>query len=295
VLQRDLAALEIRTGRILSDVELAHLAGAPLHEAVHAHEAYPHLARAHGLLRDALLKNVPGELVPLARSVLSRPPPDWAAEFRDDLCIVARSTEASSAERALCRLLIFEGIWLNLFIAARRTNGRFEGAGAGGRDIERAAGETLAHLLAVPLDEDASGDFRAFQVTLAAAMARLHEYVQTAWCAQLQHFAALDRVDEIHDIFEMRVNAEMLIRRASPAVEALLRNELESERALHLQPIPVARLPLEHPLILGDLTEGTLNKRSSRARKDLAANPKALACRKTTLADLFANLENVDA
>jgi hypothetical protein len=151
VIERDLAVFQVRLGQIISDVELARLRGVPFHVAVHAHEVYPHLSRAHGLLRDALLREVPTELLPLARAIVSRPPPDWAPDFRSDLCIVARSCEAKPEERALCRLLLFEGLWFNLFMAARQTNGRFEGAGAGGRDIERAASESFEKLLTVPL------------------------------------------------------------------------------------------------------------------------------------------------
>jgi hypothetical protein len=297
-LERGVAMLGLGIGQVLAEVERAHIRRLPLSEAVHSHETYPYLSRLHCQLRDALLGEVPLELEPFVRSVVQLPVPDWALELRNDLCVVARSTTAGAEERALCRLLLFEGIWLNLFLAAWRTNGRFEGMGASARDVERVANDTLESLLAIPLMEDATGDaFRPYETTMCAAMVRLREHVESLWKARVMAYVRRgDAVDDLQKLCDMRAAVEISLRKADPVHAVLLRNHFERGMAKHVQPIPVERLPLEHPRILAGKNKNSLDQQLARAKTILRKNSRGLARHNTrVLADLLTAQEPTNA
>ncbi len=286
VLRAGLEDLELGLGQLLADVERASRRGIPLNVAVHDHEAFPYLGRFHGLFHDAYLQELPAELVPLMRRIVRMPTPSWTSELLDALCIVVRSDTARVEERAFARLLMFEGIRVNLFMSAYRTGGRFEGVGGCRRDLDDVAAGVLAKLLARPLQTDDSD--MSFAVVVAAAIATLEERVEAL--REAQRF-----VEELRAACEQRAQLELLLRQADPVDAAIMRNHFD--RAPHQQPIPVARLPLEHPLILGGYNMATLNTRSHRAIKKLKKNRSAIARRPRpiTMADLIIELENENA
>jgi hypothetical protein len=285
-LDAGLADIELGLGQLLADVERAWRRNIPLSYAVHDHEAFPYLGRFHGLLHDAFVQDVPAELLPLMRQVVQTSTPGWAADLTDALCIVARSTNARSDERSLARLFVFEGLRVNLLMAAYRTNGGFEGLGGCRRDLDEVAAEQLAELLALPLAEsDADLPFASL---VASALSRLKLHIDALWSTQCL-------VEDLRTACEDRARLELALRQADPVDAAVLRNYFD--RAHHQQPIPVARLPKEHPLILGEHNEASLNTRAHRALEKLQADEQALSRRPrpVTLAALIIEAEASNA
>jgi hypothetical protein len=272
----------------LADVERARRKGVSLGHAVHAHEQYPYLGRFHGIMHDAFVIELPQELAPIMRRLIRRPPPGWGRELMDQLCVVARATAALPEERAFARLMLFEEIRASLALAAYRTNGGFEGVGGCRRDLDEIAGHELDKLLDTPLALDATAPYRPLITTIAAAMARLTEHVERLREVQWV-------VQDLGDATRARAELEMLLRDTDPVDATILRHRFD--RARHQQPIPVARLPLEHPLVLDGHTEASIHKRSSRALKKLKESPSALSCgpKPMTLPELLLHPEAFDA
>ena len=183
---------------------------------------------------------------------------------------------------------VFEGIRVNLTMVAYRPHGHFEGIGGCRRDLDRVADKDLANLLAIPQSVDASTPYRPFTTTVAAAIAHLRDHVDGLRAAQ-------KLIDELRTACEDRARLEMLLRNADPVDATVLRNHFD--RADHHQPIPVGRLPLEHPLILDGFSEDALNQRTSRAIKKLEHAPRSIVRRPhpISLADLICEGESPDA
>src|SRR5690349_15067681 len=154
--------IQLGLGQVLADVERAQRRRIPLSQAVRFHADFPYLGRLHGWIQDAFVAAMPSEFVAIMRRLKYMSPPAWTETFLDDLCVVARSTAARPEERALARLLIFEGLRVNLFMASYKTSGQFEGVGGCRRDLDELADEQLMKLLLVPLDIDASVPYRPF-------------------------------------------------------------------------------------------------------------------------------------
>lgn len=267
-------------GQLLADVEraLRRRGSVPLHVAVHDHEGFPYLSRFHGSLRDAFMMEVPAEMIPIIRRILGRPPPEWATETRDTLSIVARSSAASRGERAFATLMLFEGVCINLWMSAYRTNGQWEGVGGCGRDVDAVAWATVESLLGTPLganDEDLT-----FAAIVVAAMEHLCAFASHLGEAQLL-------IRELAVTCEARAAAELAFREADPIDAAVLRNYFD--RAHHQQPIPMSRLPREHPLVLQGFNENSINKRTERALDKL--EHRRPAPRPVTLAKLIVDAE----
>jgi hypothetical protein len=287
--QRELDALELMLARLLMDLLLADNQGVSLSEAIYQHDLFPHLGRVHGSLMDMWSMAVPKELQPIVRAGLAAPPPAWASEFRTTTCVIAASPQASPAERVLAKFTLFEGVVLNLMIAARRTNGHFEGVGCGRRDIEREAEATLHELLAAaPALGD--GDVRPYEVTVVAAMERLERYARRLWKSQVREARGADRdVEYVETLFARRRELELELRRAEPIDAAVMRHALTPA---HLPKAPVAHLPKQHPLILEGMTPNALEQRLSRATDRLTNRRGGLARRgQKTFLDMIDDVE----
>jgi hypothetical protein len=283
-----LTDLELGLGQLLGDVERAQRRGVSLGYAVHAHEDYPYLGRFHGTLHDTFVLELPPELAPIMKRVVRRPPPGWAHELLDQLCIVARAAEARPEERAFARLVIFEALRVGLGFVAYQTDGVFEGIGGSRRDMDTIAAVELERLLQTPLALDATTPYRPLVVTMAAAMVRLTEH--------LEGLRAVRSVtQELCNAIRDRAELEMLLRHSDPVDATILRHQYD--RADHLQPIPVSRLPLEHPLVLAGHTDTSIYKRRSRALEKLEQSPDTLerATKPLTLPELLLHLEDSDA
>lgn len=287
-LDEGLTDVELGLGQLLADVERAHRKGQSLGLAVHAHEQYPYLGRFHGMLHDAFVLELPSELAPIMRRLVGRPPPGWLRELMDQLCVVARATAAQPEERAFARLLLFEEVRLGLGLAAYQTNGAFEGVGGCRRDLDEIAGREVDKLLQVPLELDAMTAYRPLITTLAAAMVGLAEHVE-----HLREVHGV--VEELCDATHERAELEMLLRSADPVDATILRHWFD--RAPQQQPIPVPRLPLEHPLALAGHTEASIYQRRSRALRKLEHSPSALRrqTKPLTLSELLLHPEASDA
>lgn len=281
-LQAGLTHIQLGLGQLLADVERARVRGIPLNVAVHAHESFPYLGRFHGWLHDAFVMQVPGEIVPIARRILSIPTPAWTVELQNAFSIIARSGLARSDERALATLLLFEGIRFNLFIAAYRMNGWWEGVGGCRRTLDDLAWKEAEVVLAMPMRADEED--MTFNVIVVDAMHRLGDCAQQLWAAQ-------EMIEDLRQACAERARAEMVFREADPVDAAVLRNYFD--RAEHQQPIPMSRLPLEHPLVLEGHNEESLHARVFRATKKLATKVKRP--RPTTVADLIAEMEPTNA
>lgn len=287
-LDEGLTDLELGLGQLLADVERVWRKGVPLGHAVHAHEQYPYLSRLHGILHDAFVVELPAELASIMRRLIGRPPPGWVGQLVDQLCIVVRAAGADPAERAFARLVLFETIRLNLGFAAYQTNGGFEGVGGSRRDLDEIASEQLDQLLAIPLELDATMPYRPLITAIAAAMSHLTERVE--------HLRELhSAVQELCQATHERAQLEMLLRDADPVDATVLRHRFD--RAPRRQEIPLARLPLEHPLVLVGHTEESLYQRSSRALRKLEQSPTTLRrdTRPLTLPELLLHAEDSDA
>lgn len=287
-LDQGLTDLELGLGQLLADVERARRKGVSLGLAVHAHEQFPYLGRFHGFLHDAFVMELPSELAPIMRRFVGRPPPGWIRELMDQLCVVVRATAAQPEERAFARLLLFEEVRLSLSLAAYQTNGGFEGVGGCRRDLDEIAGIELDKLLDIPLELDATTPYRPLITTVAAAMSRL--------AAHVEHLREVQRVVEnLGDATHERAELEMLLRTTDPVDATILRHRFD--RAAHQQPIPLARLPLEHPLVLAGHTEASIYQRSSRAMRKLTQSPSKLrrATKPLTLPELLLYPEDSDA
>ena len=291
--RHELDALEMMIARLVMDLLLAEKQGVPLSEAVYQHDLFPHLGRVHGSFMDMWFMAVPKELQPIVRAALAAPPPGWASEFRTSTCVVAASPRATPAERVLAKFSLFEGVVLNLIVAAWRTNGHFEGSGCGRRDIERRAEVAMRELLAAP---PGLGDskVRPFEVTVVAAMEDLERYARRLWRAQVKDARDAGRaIEEIEELFEYRRQLELELRRAEPIDAAVIRHSLTPP---HLPKAPVAHLAKQHPLILEGMTPNALEQRLSRATDRLTNRRAGLARRgQKTLLDMIDEAESPNA
>lgn len=276
-------------GQLLADVERAARQRVPLGHAVHAHESFPYLGRFHGFLQDAYTMELPPELAPIMGRLVRKPPPRWFGELTEQVCVVARASAAQPEERAFARLMVFEAIRVSLGFATYRSNGGFEGVGGCRRDLDHIASDQLEHLLRVPLAVDAREPYRPLLLTVAAAMSRLTAHAEQL--RELQHV-----VRDLEDATHHRAELEMRLREADPIDAAIVRNRLAAGD--HQQPIPLQRLPLEHPALLAGQTKASLQQRSSRAvRKLKTKGPAGLrrAKKPLTLVELLLHPEVVHA
>ncbi len=226
--------------------------------------------------------NVPQELVPIMRHLAGLPAPGWAIDLHDSTSIIARSELARPEERALATLILFEGVRINLFMSAYRMNGWFEGVGGCRRDLDDFAWEQTAKVLAMPIQADE--DALTFAVIVTDALKQLSSRVDQLW--KVNTIAA-----ELRAACERAAAAEMLFRRADPVDAAVLRHYFD--RSCHQQPLPLSRLPLEHPLILAGHNENSLNKRTERAIEKITK--KVRLPTPTTFADLILEAESTHA
>ena len=281
VIEQGLDDLELGLGQLLADVERAARKGIPLDHAVHAHESYPYLGRFHGLIQDIYTAELPAELEPIVRRLVGRPPPEWVGGLMEQLCVVARAEGARPEERAFARLMVFEAIRVNLGFAAYQSRGAYEGAGGCRRDLDEIASDKLERLLHIPLQVDAGEPYRALLVSVVAAMSDLTQHIE-----QLRELRQFTR--ELANVTHTRALLEMELRGADPVDATILRNRFAADDGQ--QPIPMKRLPLEHPLLLAGYSGAALDQRSSRALKKLTTHgPSALrrACKPLTLAEML--------
>lgn len=281
--------LMLGLGQLLADVERAHRRRAPLGDAVHAHEDYPYLGKFHGFVNDALTAPVPPDVVPLMRQLARKPPPAWLPSLVDALSVVARSAAARPEERAFARLTLFELLRMKLGYVAYRTEGSYEGTGGSRRELDTIASDELEAMLAVPLTEDATEPYHPWEAALAAAMVSLTQRVEAR-----RELASV--IDGLAETMHARKQLELQLREADPVDATILRDWIAEDA--QDQPIPVKRLPLEHPLLLAGYREDALHQRRSRAVRQLEAlGPTALRREQKTitLAEMLVELEAAHA
>lgn len=115
----------------------------PFHRAALDGENFPHLRRFHLGVTDFLQLQLPPELYALFEKLISAPAPPIALELQHLIARLAVSDDTPKIERAMYEFLLYEGLRLNLVVAAWLEDEEFSSAGARLCDIDRLAEKEL--------------------------------------------------------------------------------------------------------------------------------------------------------
>lgn len=268
-----LVHLEAEVERVALDAYSAQRRGLALSEAATDFVNYPQLARLHAAVDDILTMSLPPRLVEWVLSLLSMPEPPTVDGMRT--AIVAAAADPRHPHRqALARFVLFEGVRLNLVLAARWCPHETLGVGVEMGDLDRIAEARISEWLAE--GPEVPNDVRPFHVIVSAAIQALSAHAEElrAGLANLQRdflLAAQRRAAIAEVLSEMDVRDALLIR-----------NEVAP--SLDEQRLTVAHLQDRHGLVLGHVSRNALDQRLKRAR---VKSRDALRRRRVALLDLL--------
>ncbi len=220
----------------------------------------PALGAMHRALRDALLMEIPGELLPLmADAHMDRVGSTLQAMSRQ----VARARdEAPGPEHALAGFLVYQAVRLRLLVAAWDSED-FERVGGTEDDVDRIADRVVTALLHDP--ELAHDDVRPLRVMFAAASVFL------ASDAEARARALLHVGEDLREELRMQARLRRALRSLRLPEAVLLENALAP--LLGTERIDLARLQHAHPLALDGLSRQAMDQRVSRGRRALRRPP----------------------
>lgn len=255
--------------RIGTDAHLAETRGIDLSEACTDHDNYPHLAEFHYFVEDVVQLSLPPVLAGWAKRVISRGEPPFFEELRRALVRLA-ATDPNPIQRALWRVLVLEGVRLNLLVMKRLGRGEFESVGVRDEDPTVIAEREMT----IWLESHEIHD---------PAVRPLRVMVEAAARGLLDHAAELrDSLSKIGEDFlttyRLRAKLESKLVDAEASDAVLVRNAVAGSTGD--RHFTVERLKERHKVLLGDKSRNTLDKQASRIMQKLERDPTAWPRRK---------------
>jgi hypothetical protein len=260
-LAKGLAQIWAELARAGFDASAAAVRGIDLADAAEDFDNFRDLARVHSIFEDILQMALPAELVEWGRRVLAMPTePPMVGVLREQL--VARAIhDPKPSRRAVCRVLLFEGVRFNLLVHAKRQRGRLAGVGVSGHDLsvlaEREMNVWLAARPRLP------PDIRPFEVIVAGALKGLLEHAADAH----REMARVNQ--EVVAVCRRRADLDEALCDADSADALLIRNYFSDE--IQEQRLSVKLLRGRHPLVLGDVQPAAIYQRVGRFSRRLAS------------------------
>lgn len=269
-------AAELRS--VGSEALAADARGTDLAEAVDDFENYPHLARFHAGVSDILTRSLPPELVKWARRLLAMPELPLAQEVHAAL-VASAIQEADAVRRVLFKVILFEGIRLNLAIQARHGRGAFTAIGGTGHHLSVIAETEMRVWL--EMQPHLPSDVRPFRLMVEAALRALQTHQ-----ADLKETVA-ELATDVVEIMHLRAQLDDKLTHVEAGDAVLLRNAfapaLREEGRLTIE-----TLQARHPLVLGEVNRNTLDQRVLRLKEHMKTHDGDLPRRKgTALVDLL--------
>ncbi|HEY3357708.1 MAG TPA: hypothetical protein VGQ83_30930 [Polyangia bacterium] len=251
-LSRGLEEIIAGLRRVAVEAAEAEARGLRLSVAARDDVGYPSLYRLHVGVEDLLTMELPRELRGWARRALALPGPPIPDEIQIELGRIAASRSHSAVERALARVLLFQGIRVGLFVTELMVDGTLVGAG---EDLDEIAEEELDFWL--DRGSRFEGEVRPLNVLLAGALVELerHHAEVRALLASLRDEAAGDEV-------RRRATLEHRLRRMDSADAILVRNAFGP--TIGEPRVSLARLKQDHPLALRHRRGDALDRRARR-------------------------------
>jgi hypothetical protein len=270
------AALQEMEAELLvigADAYRAEVQGITLRNAVRDHERCPALTKLHTSLEDVLTLGLPKELRGWARRLLvSGVPPAFEAMLHTLVRHARR--DPSPIRRALCRLLVFEGVRFGLLLRAKLSTDDSYGVGMIDDDVDTIAErETL-----IWMDDSLpwTGELESLDaiataglISLERHLALLRETMQTAG-------------RELREMLERRARFEARLFELDARDAILIRNAFAA--GFEVQPLSLDLVRERHPAAFGDVKRGAMDTRLSRLRNN---GVRHIVPRKDSLIDLL--------
>ncbi len=252
-------AFETELGALADQLRAAALAGSSLPEAVTDHASYPALAAMHTALRDAMLLEVPSDILPLVTSA----DPAGSGPALDAMArTLARRRRAPTDDALLAHFFVFEAARLRLLVAAW-ADPVFETLGGTEADLDRVA--------------DAAVRLLEGEAALAAADVRPMVLVHAAasmlfarWIAD-QAEALRHAGEDLREELRMQARLKSALRSLRLPESVLLENALAD--LLGEDRDDLSSLQRKHALALSELSRQAMDQRVSRTRRALANDP----------------------
>jgi hypothetical protein len=274
--------------------------GIPLSEAALDDTNFALLARLHRGVRDMLTMELPAELVAFFQRLTQVKRSPLADELMMSLGQAVASEDGSPAERGALRILLFEMVRMGMLLEdLLEQREAWEQAVALGESPEDAAGARsflASYIEPEDVDEIAESqvdrwraiperlaDVRPLPVLLAAAFSDVSLY----GAAIQRGLAELD--GQIHQELAARARAEAVLNRCDTS-DALLIRQFDPE-GFGEQEVSVELLHKRHQLVFGDVQPESLQRRSTRLKRDLESRKKTgsdLERKKPAFVDLIA-------
>lgn len=240
--------------RVGLDAFHARQSGIPFYAAAEDPENYPHLLRFHFGATDIIQVSLPEELVPWLERLVRSPIPPIAADLQQSLARLAINPATPAIERACLELLLFEGIRLNLVIAAWHEQLTLASAGVCMDHVDRTAHEELTWLLE---HTDVLGpENRLVQLAVAQGMLSLMSHVQEL-LGELRGIAS-----DVANALKLRAGVEAYLKNVDLTDAVLIRNRFAPE--LGEQRLPLEVLRAEHPIALSHMGRPAMDQRVKR-------------------------------
>jgi hypothetical protein len=230
---------------------------------------FPTLRAFHQDLRDALLLEIPGHLLPWVGGLTSRThdgggaPP--VAQLAAHLVHEAHDDGGRHPlRRALAEVLVFEAVRLRLLVLAWESE-EFEQAGGDEALVDAVAAEEVDALLAEPMLLEEG--IRPLTVMVAAASVSLSRNTS------LRAEELLRTSDETRAELRLRARLRQTLRELRVTESVLLENALADLLGDERHELP--ELQDAHPVALGGMSRQAMDQRVSRGRRALAAGEDA--------------------
>lgn len=254
-LDEGLRALAAGVIPVAGELAAAAAAGVELSEAVFDGERFPHLVRVHGFVSDLLVMDLPEEVLPWARRLVSSGPPPSARSLRRTAAAAALS--GSETVRHLARLCLFEALCLNQRLVLMAEGARLEAVGGRARDVEAIAEREVDLALAWrDYGEDLLAMDDPLPTLVAAAVVGLDGHVE-GLRAELGALRA-----DVHEALHRRQQIFEVMDALPPDQAVLVENECAGD--LGEEKLEADQLRERHPGLLAGLSRDAIYQRVHR-------------------------------
>lgn len=257
--EAEVRALAEELDALADELARAAAAGVPLARAVADDERWPAVAAMHTALRDAMLLEIPQDLLP----VVSAASPAGSGPALEAMArSLAEPAPPADPERALARFFVFEALRLRLLVAAW-ADPAFEATGGTEADLDGLAQRALDLLEGDPAL--AAPDVRPLVLFHAAAAMLFARHVTDR--AEALREAGEDVREELRMQARLKTALRTLRLPESVLLENALADLLGEDRS------DLATLQRRHALALADLSRQAMDQRVSRSRRALRSDP----------------------
>jgi hypothetical protein len=252
-----LRAMEAELLVIGADAYRAEVQGVPLRDAVQDHERCPPFAKLYAGLEDMLTLGLPKELREWARRLLGRGVPSAFEAMLRTLVKHARRDD-NAIRRALCKLLVFEGVRFGLLLRVKLPTDDTYAIGMTDNDVDNIAKrETIVWMNdTVPW----VGEVESLDAITVAELISIERHLS----ALREAMRAAGR--DLQEMLERRARSEARLFKLDARDAILIRNACAEE--FEVQPLSLDLVLERHPAAFGHVKRGAMATRLSRLRND---------------------------